>query len=342
LSETEELARALLEKALEDLEATEVLYYYSKKDLKELAIYHLEQASEKIIKAFFIGFIIDGLSYILHAYDIAERAGSISINSLSRYEELHQLIKNTVDGFKDPKRYGHNLKLLDELLKQVHKEFCSGDFGGYLELVFIKGFIPALHAQKQKVVEELVSKGLSIEQSEDLFNFIIGSLTSFFKQYIAFIKSPDFESKVCGDRFGRLDVVKKASEKIKKSLEPCIHTSVEVSKSIDKIVKSILEKTLEGSPEAVQAFEKAEISLRDITSQIGLPTLGKSDLKTFIVNLLRGIVLVTSILPLHFCLLKYHEVSRYSKGGIPAEEHQAVPEAIELLKEVYGVVEHLI
>jgi len=70
--------------------------------------------------------------------------------------------------------------------------------------------------------------------------------------------------------------------------------------------------------------------------------LEQIDLKTFMIDFLRGIMLLTPLLTLHFCLYRYYESSRYPEGSIPVDEYQAIPEAIELLEEAHRLVEHLI
>jgi len=340
LSEAEELARAFLRKAWDDLKAARIL---DREGLKDLAIYHLEQASEKILKAFFIGFLIDCLGFLTQICDVARRTGIIPANLLSKYRKLHNLISSIVKQYRHPRMFGHDFtEFLDEWLRKLYQELCYGDFGGYLELVLLKGFIPLLNKRKQRILDELVSEGLSAEQAENVLNFVISSLTEFFKHHVTFIKSLDFRVKICSGKSGELGSVKEVLEKIEESREPCIHAGVELCRIVDEKFRSILGETLEKNHEVVEAFEKAEKTLREIATQIGPSTLEQGDLKTFMINLLRGIMLLAPLLTLHFCLYKYHKSSRYPEGAIPVEEYKAIPETIELLEKVHELVEHLI
>ena len=45
------------------------------------------------------------------------------------------------------------------------------------------------------------------------------------------------------------------------------------------------------------------------------------------------------MLPLHLCLYKYYNSFRYPEGKIPEGDYEAIPGAIELLKEVHKTVE---
>ena len=329
-TDTQKLAKGLLDKALEDIKASEVLYH---ENLKGLAIFHLEQASEKILKAYFIGYLRKSYKYFFEMYEFAERTGAFPVKIPDKYERVHQKIKGIIKQLTNPKNLGHDFAgFLDKQLKDLSKSICEVGFEGYLEFL-ANGFIAALYKQKQKFIKRLLDKGLNSEQAENKINSSIYILSQLFQQLITSIKTYNFTSSMCSNEVSSSTDIEEASKEIGESQEPCIHENVEIYKSITKDYRDYLEKLLKENLKAMQTTNNIITSSIDSSNE---------NLKTFIEIFYYDTVVPIFLLLLHLCLYKYYNISRYPEGEIPEEEYEAIPEALELLKEVHKTVECII
>ena len=326
----QKLVKELLDKALKDIKASEILY---RENLKDLAIFHLEQASEKILKAYFIGYQRKPLRYLLEMYEVAETTGTISAIIPNKYKSLHQTIKDIIKQLADPKNLGHDLAgFLDKKLRNLYEDICKVDFEGYLKFL-LNGFIAALHILKPKFINGLRNKGINVKQAENEVNSSISFVAQLFNQLITYIENSNLKNIICNEEVRESISIKELSKEIKENSEPCIYDSVEIYKSIDKEIRDLLEKSLRDENETIAKITSSIIMyFRDNNTE---------NSKTYIESLLYEVVSPIFVLPLHLCLYKYYDISRYPGGKIPGEEYKIIPETIELLKEVHKTVEHV-
>jgi len=124
---------------------------------------------------------------------------------------------------------------------------------------------------------------------------------------------------------------KESSKEMEESLGPCIHGEVEAYKSIITKFRDLIDNALKKEPQVSQSANNILTSSMDSSDDNLIP------LEDFYDALVPFF-----LIPLHLCLYKYYNISRYPEGKIPEEEYKAIPEAIELLKEVHKTVERAI
>ena len=114
----QKLAKGFLDKALKDIKASEILY---RENLQDLAIFHLEQVSEKILKAYFIVTQRESLTALLEKYKAAEENGNDPLKELAKL-------------LNDPKSLRHDLvKFLNNEVKLLPEKICKEGINSYLE-----------------------------------------------------------------------------------------------------------------------------------------------------------------------------------------------------------------
>ena len=157
------LVEGLLDKAREDLEASRILY---ERGLKASALNHLEQASEKILKAYFIGYLIDFLRFI---YELAEQANAQEFN-----RDIHRLVKQAVKQYAIPKHLGHDFNaFLNEFLPKLYVGVCGGIFASYFRYSIAHSFIPYVSRYRERILATLMEEGLDRVQAEKLPDAVI-------------------------------------------------------------------------------------------------------------------------------------------------------------------------
>jgi len=185
----QKLAKGFLDKASEDIKAAEILY---RENLKDLAIFHLEQASEKILKAYVIGFLLKALKSFLIIYEFTEKAGALQEKIPDNYKRLQQRTKDVINQLAYPKKLRHNLiEFLDKQLKDLYENMCKEGLEEYLKFLG-NAFVTALYKQKQKLIEKLLNEGLTPEQAESEVNSDINSVSQYFELLITSIRTSKF------------------------------------------------------------------------------------------------------------------------------------------------------
>jgi len=246
-----------LDKASEDIKAAEILY---SENLKELAIFHLEQASEKILKAYFIGFLGVPFKYLLGMYEFAKGTGAFPAKIPDNYKEPHQKIKDIINQLTNPKNLGHDLaKFLDKELRDL---LCKAGFEEYLEFLG-NGFVNALYKQKQKLIEKFLKDGLNPEQAESEVNSSINSLTQFLELLTTSIKTSNSINAMCKEEARSSLNNKESLKEMEKSLGPCIHGEVETYKSIITKYRDLIGKALKKEPQVSQSANNILTSSTD-------------------------------------------------------------------------------
>jgi len=324
-ADLQKLAKGFLGKALEDIRASEILY---RENLKDLAIFHLEQASEKILKAYIINILGVPLKYLLGIYEFAKGTGAFPAQIPDNYKESHQKIKDIINELTNPKKLGHDLaKFLDKELRDL---YCKAGFEEYLEFLG-NGLVNALYKQKQKLIEELLNEGLDPEQAESEVNSSINFISQFFELLSTSIRTSNSINALCKEEASSSLNNEESSKGTEKSLEPCIHREVETYKSIITKFRVLIDNALKKKP---QVSQSANNILTSSTAS------NYENLIAF--EYFYNIIATFPMFTLHLCLYKYYNISRYPEGEIPEEEYEAIPGAIELLKEVHKTVERMI
>jgi len=325
-----ELARRFLERALEDIKASEVLF---NDGLKFSTLQHLEQASEKILKAYFIGFLINSLEFV---YQIAERAGASKV-----YRSIHQLIARAVHHYSVPKHFGHELTgFLNDLLPKLYEGYCGGEFAKYVDYSIKRILIPFISERKQSFIEKLVNAGLTRDRAEKVLEIIVDLLT----QIPGVIRDSELQKDLCSKRVEDVIGFIDALEKIKESEKSCLHATVMLFRLINEhLAKYINEKIRD--PETLSAIEYAKkllSEMSEVANLLGIKLPFKEVKLDELLNYIRGNMVILMALPLHSCLVKYYEPSRFPEKDIPEEEFKAIPDALSTIKEIYNIVKYVI
>jgi len=314
----QKLAKGFLDKALEDIRASEILY---RENLQDLAIFHLEQASEKILKAYAISFLS------------AEGSVVISINVPNKYEKIHKRIKEIISQLHKPKNLNHDIiNFLNKKFGNLYYDMCKADFEGYLEFL-LNSSVTALNKQKSMLKRWFLSKGLNEEQAENGANSFISFNSQIINQLITYIKNSNLKNNICEEKVKKLIPSEKLLNEIMESSEPCLYNKLGTYQSITKELRDLIKKAIDSNPKVIEVIGDIFMSPKLIDDE---------NLKTLIQDLLYNIVSPIFLPLLHICLNKYYSISRYPEGKIPEEEYKAVPETIELLKKVHKSVEDLI
>jgi len=325
-----ELARRFLERALEDMRASEVLFNDC---LKFSALQHLEQASEKILKAYFIGFLINSLESI---YQIAELAGASKA-----YRSIHQLIARAVHHYSIPKHFGHELtRFLNDLLPKLYEGYCGGEFAKYVDYSIKRFLIPLINERKQLFIEKLVNAGLARDRAEKVLEIIVNLLT----QMPGIIRDGELKKGLCSKQAENVIGFIDALEEIKESGKPCLHATVMLFRFVNEHLTKYIDEKMR-DPEILTVIEYAKKLLSEVSevaNQLGIKLPFKEVKLDELLNYIRGNMVILMALPLHSCLVKYYEPSRFPEKDIPEEEFKAIPDALSTIKEIYNIVKYSI
>jgi len=332
MSKLESMVKGLLDKAKEDLKASKILYEY---DLKAQALNHLEQASEKILKAYFIGYIIDFLVFV---YKIAEQAKAYEV-----YRSIHQLVKQAVRNYSIPKNLGHRFDaFLNKFMPKLYESVCGGEFADYYEYSVKNGLIPYIKKKRKIIIEAFMEEGLTREQSEKLLDIAI----EYMMQAPGILRSEKTRSSLCNS-----DNVKNfgySLEELRKSKEPCLKAALQFYDFVSKTIKRYFREEMLKNKTMIEDLEKAKRALNQLAeyTEIGLFEKYAKNIDSFLYNIVRGNMLVYMILPLHYCLVKYYEATRYPDKRVSEEilekEYNEIPNAIKTLEEVHDIVKKLV
>lgn len=331
MSELDSIVKGLLDKAWEDLRASRILY---DNGLKALALNHLEQASEKILKAYFLGYIIDFLVFL---YRIPERAGAYNV-----YRSMHQLVKHAVRNYSIPKNLGHRFDaFLNKFMPKLYESMCGGEFADYYEYSVKNGLIPYIEKHRGAVIGILVEEGLTREQAGKLVDVAI----EYLKQAPGTLRSDKTRSSLCKNdnarKFGR------SLEELRRSKEPCLKATLQFYEFVSETVERYFREEVMKNKTLIEDLEKARRALKQLAEYTEIDLFEKygENIDTFTYSVVRGNILVYMILPLHYCLVKYYEATRYPDKEIPEEvlekEYSEIPDAITVLEEVHSIVKEL-
>lgn len=329
---SDNIVKGLLDKAWEDLKASRILYEYG---LKAQALSHLEQASEKILKAYFIGYIVDFLAFI---YKVAERA-----SAYERYRGMHQLVKQGVKDYSVPKKLGHRFNaFLNKFLPNLYESMCGGEFADYYEYSIRHGLIPHVEEHRNKIINILMDEGLNREQAEKLLDIALEYLL----QAPGTLRDSETREKICkssgAKKFGH------SLEELRRSKEPCLKATVQFYEIVLGAIEEYFEKEMMKNKAIVEDMEKAKKAFRRLAEYTNISLFEKygENIDEFLHTIIQENMVVYMILPMHFCLVKYYEASRYPDQEITEDvlekEYEVIPEAIKILEEVHGIVKELV
>ena len=315
MEKIKELVKGLLNEALEDIEDARILYETRK---SKQVMFFLDQASEKILKAYFIGFIIDFLQFI---YRVAEEA-----RAYERFRSMHQLVKEAITKFAIPKHLGHDFdKFLNKFLPKIYEGLYGGEFGSYVNYSIKKGLIPHLKEKRSKIINKLIKEGLKQEQAESLYNFMVELLTYF----PGILIDESTRKNICKDinLKGFADIRKP----LKDTKEPCLSDTIEFYNLVEKSLDELYKKIERENKENLANIAKVLSDLVNILDLFELRELIKK-LEKVLYEYIKGNIVIYMSLPLHYCLCRYYEVSRYPEGEIPDQEFEVIPQVLEVLR----------
>jgi len=57
---------------------------------------------------------------------------------------------------------------------------------------------------------------------------------------------------------------------------------------------------------------------------------------------IKGNIVIYMALPLHYCLCRYYEVSRYPEGEISDQEFEIIPQVLEVLRQLHEIIKDVV
>lgn len=311
------IARGLLDKADEDLELTRLIV--GRRDLRGLVLFHLEQASEKILKAYFLGTIVGTMEFLYRLSKGEDR---------NRFPRPYRLIVRAVREYSKPKSLGHDFTgFLDKYLPALYREFCYGKFRDYIVFLFRHRLVRELEENKGKLLSDLVKEGLPMDEAQMLIDGFIRFSKSEVSKILGDVK--------CIERISRPII---DTEKIK---TPCIGYSVRFYYLSKKLLKKAHDEAIRHCGDQIERVRRNIIEISQKSSWFK-EYLNEEVFMNIINMIVPYSMYIFLILPLHFCLLKYYEVSRYPEGVIPEEDLENTKDAIPVLEEVISFVKEII
>ncbi len=313
----------LLKHAKEDLEAAKVLY---ENELMFQSLYHLEQASEKILKAYLIGVMFYPMKLIV---DSAE-----SVGTAEKFRDIHNWLKSATYNYMVPKNLGHAFSgFMKEFLPRLYRGYCSGRLVDYINAT-LKAWLPRVRISKERIVAKLMERGATREIAEKAYDLLIYVLS----QPAPIAIGEDIQRKSCEKARSDFGA---SLEKLREEEKPCLQATTFFVEYVEEL--------------AGKAYNQVASEYRGLLGQkIGevLEAVGLSDilprdfLEETIEDLLRKLVIgntvIYAMLPLHFCLLKYYHATRYGEGTVPKEEFEAIPNTIKTLGRIHEITRTLI
>lgn len=330
MKDTIELAKGLLEYAKEDLESAGILY---KENKLRSAMYHLEQASEKILKANLLAYFV-----LLRLMFKVTEMGYSPARFPARFKKIRQHIEQGVKNYSNPRNLGHDFdKFLNKFLPGQYELICGEEFKQFVESsINIKNrLIGDLKNKQNKIISKLQQEEYSNELLVEIFNATVELLSSYFLIFL----DEDVRKRICG--FKKKIKPGKALKEILKSNELCLESTVDffnyTNKAIDKAYLKI-------ESEKKESIEKITRWIYELSNTYGISELKKfaEEMDQFVYGITKGVLTPYMMLPLHHCLLRYYNPSRYPEGEIPEEEFASLPRVIEVLKELHKIVSDLV
>ena len=312
----------LLAHAEEDLKAAKVLY---ENELMLQSVYHLEQASEKILKAYLIGVLIYPMKF---AVDVAE-----NVSTAEKFRDVHIWLKRAVYNYLVPKKLGHDFSgFLKDFLPRLYKAYCSGRLIAYVNAT-LRSLFSRVKMSKEHIIVESMKQGVAREVAEKLYNLIIHVLSQLAPTTIG----EDIRRKFCEK--AKLDFVSPL-EKLSKEEKPCLQVTTLFVEYAEEVAERVYNEVISEYGEFLSRKTREvleAVDLVDILSQRILEETVEGFLRSVTVDRFA----VYMMLPLHFCLLKYYHATRYGEGTVPEEEFETIPHTIKTLSHIHGITKNL-
>jgi len=293
----------LLDLARDDIRASEILY---KEKIIPLSFFCLEQASEKILKAYFMSYFVFPLKSVV---EIAEKVGTNN-----KFRKLHSKLKK-VNNFIQPKSYGHEITpFFDNFISDLYNAYCRGTFNMYVENTLRKAT-----ETKEQVLEKMMNKGYTRDEAERTYQLINALLP-----LLPLLSSDIIRKQSCNkEKFmGSL-------KQLRKIKHPCLKIAIQPFLEYEQKLsdyKDMLDKKIDEFMEIINVDiipEQYKITVKDA-------------LKIFLDS-----AIMFMLIPLHLCLREYYN-ARYGDVEIPEEEIEAVPLVIEKIKHAHEIVNEII
>ena len=316
-----EEARELLEIALRDLESCKVLY--ERNTTRESSLLHLEQASEKILKAFIIGVLLSPLKLLI---DLAEK-----LKVREKYSHVHIFLKRHVNMYINPKGLGHEFRgFSEDFLPSLYNEFCIGELPSYIKDVF-NALLSIIKSNEERVIKHLMDQGLDSESAREVYNLVI-SLPSQLPIH-------DIRQRLCNksatEGFG------KALREIKEGQRPCLKDTNYMVTYVKETVENAYNQVLKTHGELLKMKVGELMEVRRLNQLLPREVLEMS-IEQVLRNLVVGTVIFIAAIPFHICIARYYNVVRYEKGKVPKEDIEEVPNAVKTLEQLHEIVRNML
>ncbi len=319
-----DMVNKLLKHAKEDLKAAKVLY---ESELMLQSLYHLEQASEKILKGYLIGVMLHPMKTIV---DSAEGAGTAE-----KFRDIHNWLKSATYNYIVPKNLGHTFSgFMKEFLPRLYKAYCSERLVDYVNAT-LRSWLPRVRRMgKERIVAKLMEQGAMRETAEKVYDLLIYVLS----QPAPITIGDDIRRKSCEKARSDFGA---SLEKLREEEKPCLQATSFFVEYVEELAEKAYNQVVSEYRELLGQ------KIGEVLEAVGLSDILPRDfLEETIENLLRKLIIgntvISATLPLHFCLLKYYHATRYGEGTVPKEEFEAIPNTIKTLGHIHDITRTLI
>lgn len=318
-----DVADRLLKHAEEDLEAAKVLY---ERGLMLQSLYHLEQASEKTLKAYLIGIWFYPMKEVV---DTAENIGTAE-----KFRDIHYQLKSAIYNYIVPRNLGHDFsRFLNRFLPWLHEAYCSERLVEYVN-VTLKAWLQRVTINKERVIAKLMEQGTTREMAEKVYSLLVYILS----QPAPITIGGDIRRKSCDK--ARLDFGT-SLERLKREDRLCLQATTLFIDYVMKLAEEAYNQTI------LEYREVLDQKIREVLEPLGLSNIFPENFKNFLIkdllrSLIVGNIVIVMTLPLHFCLFKYYNATRYGEGTVPKEEFENIPNAINTLRHIHRITTTLI
>ena len=306
----DETVRNFFNEAKVDLLAAEKL----KEDqaTRKRALFNLQQACEKALKAYFLAGFVDVL---ISLSELTKR------EDMKLYGEAYTLLKKA-KRFEKPRILQHGFKSFFRYMDSYSRAFVYGKMRRYYQFLF-RRVRDDFQERRSKIVEKLMKDaGLDQEKADIIF----GSILDIIDLTIEFYDKYEY-------RYKRIE--------FKSQTPPCLSVA---SKAYWKGTEIVDEKFEGFSKKGEDLLETAKVPLEtlfnafpEIRETIGTVTVAKA------LSYYKDFIKPVFALPLHLCLLKYEQSSRYPDAPQPpTEEMESIEEGIETVRSLMKSVGNLI
>ena len=309
------IAKKFLGEAVVDVAVVEKL----KDDfsLRRRSLFHLQQACEKALKAYFITVFVSALVILSQITSSEDK---------KLFGEAYKILRE-INRLKKPKEFRHDFEKFFKYMDRFNRSFSSGKMRKYL-LYLIKRIRKDFEKHREQFLKAITRKfKLSYDKAIVVLDLMVNTLEMASK----FIEQYKFTYKPV--RFRRQN-----------SFAPCIYDAskcyLEISEKIDTEFDKILDNALAKNRKIVEEVERHLEKLIEIFPELEKFIRVRSIPETlkYIKNCFKPLFAI----PLHLCLSRYEQSSRYPDVSQPCEkEIEAIEIGLKAVKNLIRTIDYI-